>query len=214
MVCIRKQLNTRAFADCGFVLPAAALLRKSNSRPYVLEMNNLPGAELTADDTPGDDEVVGAIQLRSDLSVDVIAKAMAWRNAGCIVVDHRRAFATAQRFPNTKIIGLRAAEGLRYLKLDSRTAVVALTHNPDLDDAGLIEALASPAFYVAALGSRRTQSQRLERLRRLEVEESSLCRLFGPSRHCHWGIQSNGNQYFHHGSDDPGAARGNKRWGS
>jgi xanthine dehydrogenase accessory factor len=71
-------------------------------------------------------------------------------------------------------------EGLEALGLDSRCAVVTLTHDPKLDDAALSLALRSPAFYVGSLGSRRTHAARLERLRALGISESDRKRVHGP----------------------------------
>jgi xanthine dehydrogenase accessory factor len=63
---------------------------------------------------------------------------------------------------------------------DPHTAIVALTHDPKLDDLALMEALRSSAFYVGAIGSRRTQEQRKERLREFGVTPEQLDRLHGP----------------------------------
>ena len=71
---------------------------------------------------------------------------------------------------------------VQRLRPDARTAVVALTHDPKLDDLALIDALASPAFYVGAIGSRRNSSQRRERLREhFGLSEAQLARLRGPA---------------------------------
>ena len=66
------------------------------------------------------------------------------------------------------------------MKLDERCAVIALTHDPKLDDMALMEALKSPAFYVGALGSRANNSKRRERLKDLDVAEAEIARLHGP----------------------------------
>ena len=60
------------------------------------------------------------------------------------------------------------------------TAVAILTHDPKLDDPAAIAALRSPAFYVGALGSRKTNARRLERLRRKGLDEATLARLHAP----------------------------------
>ena len=64
---------------------------------------------------------------------------------------------------------------------DARTAVIALTHDPKLDDLALMEALKSPAFYVAALGSRHNNDARRERLREFDVGDAQIERLHGPA---------------------------------
>ncbi|WP_374350662.1 XdhC family protein [Chitinimonas sp.] len=63
---------------------------------------------------------------------------------------------------------------------DAHTAIVALTHDPKLDDMALLEALKSPAFYVGALGSRRNTQKRRERLALFELSEAEIARLHGP----------------------------------
>ncbi|NDY93141.1 XdhC family protein [Ideonella livida] len=71
---------------------------------------------------------------------------------------------------------------VQRLRPDARTAVIALTHDPKLDDLALMDALATPAFYVGAIGSRRNSAQRRERLREhFEVPEAALARLRGPA---------------------------------
>jgi len=66
------------------------------------------------------------------------------------------------------------------LRLDERCAVVALTHDPKLDDLALMEALKSRAFYVGALGSRANNAKRRERLREFDVADDEIARLHGP----------------------------------
>src|SRR6201999_3025040 len=83
------------------------------------------------------------------------------------VVDPRRSFASDERFPDTVISTDWPDEALDKFVPDSRTAVVTLTHDPKLDDPALDRALKSQAFYIGALGSRRTHAARLKRLREL-----------------------------------------------
>jgi xanthine dehydrogenase accessory factor len=71
-------------------------------------------------------------------------------------------------------------EAFADLPLDGRTAVVTLTHDPKLDDPALIAALRSPAFYIGALGSKKTHAARLERLKRAGFDERALARIHGP----------------------------------
>jgi xanthine dehydrogenase accessory factor len=80
------------------------------------------------------------------------------------VIDPRRAFAAQERFPGITLVCGEPDEVLAEMKLDRRTALVSLTHVPRLDDAALRMALASPAFYVGALGSTRTHAKRCQRL--------------------------------------------------
>ncbi|HET6184575.1 MAG TPA: XdhC family protein [Acetobacteraceae bacterium] len=96
------------------------------------------------------------------------------------VVDPRRAFASDERFPNVTVRTDWPDEALDALKPDARTAVVTLTHDPKLDDPALDRALRSDAFYIGALGSRRTHNARLQRLRALGHDEAALARIRGP----------------------------------
>lgn len=97
-----------------------------------------------------------------------------------IVVDPRAAFATAERFPGVELVHEWPDDALDALKPDTRTAVITLTHDPKLDDPALDRALRSSAFHIGALGSRRTHARRLERLRALGHDESTLARIRGP----------------------------------
>ena len=97
-----------------------------------------------------------------------------------IVVDPRRSFASADRFPNVRVLTDWPDEAMDTLTLNARTAVVTLTHDPKLDDPALDRALKSPAFYIGALGSRRTHATRLQRLRELGHGEEALARIRGP----------------------------------
>ncbi|HUB49969.1 MAG TPA: XdhC family protein [Acetobacteraceae bacterium] len=96
------------------------------------------------------------------------------------VVDPRRSFASDERFPNVTISTAWPDEAMDALRPDSRTAVVTLTHDPKLDDPALDRALKSPAFYIGALGSRRTHAARLKRLRELGHVDEGLARIKGP----------------------------------
>ncbi|MBP2300993.1 XdhC family protein [Azospirillum picis] len=96
------------------------------------------------------------------------------------VIDPRSAFATEARFPGIKLNHAWPDEALAELKPDVRTAVVTLTHDPKLDDPALIAALRSPAFYVGALGSKRTHALRLDRLRDEGLSEAEVQHIRGP----------------------------------
>ena len=119
--------------------------------------------------------VVGAVH---------IAQALVPMAAGLgfalVVVDPRRSFASPERFPNVIVLSDWPDEALDALKPDTRSAIVTLTHDPKLDDPALDRALKSPAFYIGALGSRRTHAARLQRLRVLGHGEAELARIHGP----------------------------------
>jgi len=97
-----------------------------------------------------------------------------------IVVDPRTAFGNQDRFPGAEMVNEWPDTALERLKPDIRSAIVTLTHDPKLDDPALDSALKSDAFYIGALGSRKTHAARLERLGALGHAESALTRIRGP----------------------------------
>ena len=97
------------------------------------------------------------------------------------VVDPRQAFATDARFPGIAVSRDWPDEAVAALAPDTRTAIVTLTHDPKLDDPALDTALKSPAFYIAALGSRKTHAARRERLAELGHDDDTFARIHGPA---------------------------------
>ena len=97
-----------------------------------------------------------------------------------VVVDPRPAFASVARFPGVALNTEWPDYALELLAPDRRTALVTLSHDPKLDDPALQLALRSPAFYVGALGSRKTQAARRERLRAAGLAEAEIARLKAP----------------------------------
>lgn len=97
-----------------------------------------------------------------------------------VVVDARRAFATEARFEGARIVCAWPDEALARIGLDRRTAVVTLAHDSKLDDPALAAALGSDAFYVGALGSRKTQAARRERLSAAGLGDAALARIHAP----------------------------------
>ena len=96
------------------------------------------------------------------------------------VIDPRGAWATPDRFPDIEIDSRWPDEALEELKPDLRTAVVALTHDPKLDDPALTVALRSKAFYIGALGGRKTAGKRAERLTEEGFGPDDFARIRGP----------------------------------
>ncbi len=96
------------------------------------------------------------------------------------LIDPRTAFATPERFPETRILTEWAETVLPGLAPDSRTAVITLTHDPKLDEPALAAALRSPAFYIGALGSRRSAVSRNKRLARIGFSDAEIGRIHGP----------------------------------
>jgi xanthine dehydrogenase accessory factor len=120
--------------------------------------------------------MVGGVHIA--IALAALAKTMGYRT---IVIDPRRAFGSAARFPNAdRLIQAWPDEALAQIELNASTAVAMLTHDPKLDDPALKAALPSPAFYVGALGSRKTQLARRERLLAEGVDPALLDRLHGP----------------------------------
>ncbi len=119
--------------------------------------------------------VVGAVHITQPLARMALLAGYA-----VTVIDPRRAFAEAARFPGVALVHDWPDEAMRALAPDRRTAVVTLTHDPKLDDPALDVALRSPAFYIGALGSRRTHGKRCERLAELGHDAAALARIHGP----------------------------------
>ncbi len=120
--------------------------------------------------------VVGAVHI-----AQALAPMAALTGYAVTVVDPRSSFASDARFPDVVLNDDWPDEAMEALAPDRRTAVVTLTHDPKLDDPALDVALRSDAFYIAALGSRRTHAGRLERLKKLGHDEATLARIKGPA---------------------------------
>jgi xanthine dehydrogenase accessory factor len=119
--------------------------------------------------------LVGAVHI-----AQALAPMAALAGYAVTVVDPRRSFATDARFPDVTLTSDWPDEALERLAPDVRTAIVTLTHDPKLDDPALTVALNSPAFYIGALGSRRTHAARLNRLKNEGFAEADLARIHGP----------------------------------
>ena len=119
--------------------------------------------------------VVGAVHIAQTL-----APMAAMLEFDVTVVDPRGAWATSARFPGVKVIQDWADEAFQAMGLDISTAVVTLTHDPKLDDPALESALKSDAFYIGALGSRRTHAKRKERLAEVGITDEMFQRVHGP----------------------------------
>ena len=102
--------------------------------------------------------IVGAVHVAQSLAL--IAENLDFE---VIIIDPREAFAEQERFPNNKVICAWPEDAFDELILDSRTAVVTLTHEPNLDDIALKRSLKSKCFYIGALGSKKTHKKRIER---------------------------------------------------
>nr|WP_206377066.1 XdhC family protein [Sphingomonas sp. G-3-2-10] len=120
--------------------------------------------------------IVGAVQIAQALAG--LAREM---GIATVVIDPRGRFLTPERFPQVMLDDRWPDEAVNSLRPDAATAVVTLSHDPKIDDPALIAALAYPTGYVAALGSRRSQAARLERLAAAGMSPENLARIEGPA---------------------------------
>jgi xanthine dehydrogenase accessory factor len=119
--------------------------------------------------------VIGAGQLSRALAEMALAL-----DFEVIVCDPREEYAATWEVANTRFVSEMPDDVVTALQLDPHSAVVAVTHDPKLDDLALLEALKSPAFYVGALGSRGNTAKRRERLKLFDLSEEEIARLHGP----------------------------------
>lgn len=119
--------------------------------------------------------IIGAVHIAQALAI--IASTAGYE---VTVIDPRGVFATPQRFSNVELVTEWPDKALESFKLNERSALVALTHDPKIDDPALLTSLQSPAFYIGALGSLRTSEKRKERFRALGIKDEILSRINGP----------------------------------
>ena len=119
--------------------------------------------------------VVGAVHISQALAP--MAKGL---DLDVTIIDPREAFATPERFPDVPVLAEWPDATLPDIGIDRYTAVVALTHDPKIDDPALTAALRSPCFYIGALGSRKTHERRVQRLTASGFTETDLARIHAP----------------------------------
>jgi len=119
--------------------------------------------------------IIGAGQLSRMLAQ--IATAMDYHVTVC---DPREEYRAGWSLPEVPLVHAMPDDLVLEMQLDSRSAVVALTHDPKLDDMALMEALKTNAFYVGAIGSRANNAKRRERLLQFDLTEEQIARLHGP----------------------------------
>ncbi len=163
----------------GALDAAAAALAKEALWSERSELHEHDGVQLFVDVTapPPRLIIVGAVDFAAQLSA--VAALAGWR---AFVVDPRARFASAERFPAAElVIAAWPQEAFAQLgPIDPATAIAVLTNDPKLDDAALLAALASPAGYIGAMGSRRAQVLRRERLAAAGVDPATLDRIAAP----------------------------------
>jgi len=130
---------------------------------------------LTVYQSPWEIVIVGAVHIAQALVTLAMAAGFKVR-----VIDPRASYATQERFPGIALQCAWPDEALAQQPLTSRSALVALAHDPKLDDMALQTALRSPAFYVGALGSTRTHARRLARLSTMGFSRGELSKIHGP----------------------------------
>ena len=119
--------------------------------------------------------IIGAGQLSR--FVAQIASAMDYHVTVC---DPREEYRSGWHVPGVELVHVMPDDLVIEARLDRRSAVLALTHDPKLDDLALMEALKSEAFYVGAIGSRANNARRRERLKLFDLNDAQLARLHGP----------------------------------
>jgi xanthine dehydrogenase accessory factor len=119
--------------------------------------------------------VIGAVHISQALAP--MAKGL---DLDVTIIDPRTAFATPERFPDVPLLAEWPDAVLPQIGIDPYTAVVALTHDPKIDDPALIAALRSECFYIGALGSRKTHERRVQRLTEAGFPEADLARIHAP----------------------------------
>ncbi|WP_262268789.1 XdhC family protein [Microvirga yunnanensis] len=119
--------------------------------------------------------VIGAVHISQALAP--MAKGI---DLDVTIIDPRTAFATPERFPDVPVLAEWPDTALPDVGIDPYTAVVALTHDPKIDDPALMAALRSKCFYIGALGSRKTHERRVQRLMASGFTEADLARVHAP----------------------------------
>lgn len=165
-------VNDSVFEGIDLVDAVRAALR--SDRPAMIE-SRTGGIFLNPFNPPKRMVLIGAVHIAQALAP--MAEALDYR---VTIVDPRGAFAEKARFEGLRLVEDWPDSFLAAERPDQRTAVVTLTHDPKLDDAALIEALGTQAFYIGSLGSRKTHNARIERLSALGVDPAQLTRIHAP----------------------------------
>jgi len=101
-------------------------------------------------------------------------------NFEILIIDPRGYFASKQRFPNIKVINKWPKEAFNEIKTNENTALIALTHDPKIDDPALQYALKNNFFYIGALGSKKTHASRCLRLKESGFANEKINKIYGP----------------------------------
>ena len=176
-------VTTDAVTPTGTQLPAAvtwarALLagRSATAHAKVHPLNS--GARVLAEPflPPPQLIIFGGVHVAIPLCK--MARLLGYR---VVIADPRGRFANPERFPEAdQLLAEWPDKALAQLRVDGRTAIVILTHDPKIDEPALLGALETDAFYIGAIGSRKTHQARFERMGRLGVSAEQLQRVHGP----------------------------------
>ena len=167
-----EQLIDPVTDDSALGRLAAGALEQDASCNVMLDGRKLL---LTVYSPPREIVIVGAVHIAQALAALGIAAGYRVR-----VIDPRTPYASAERFAGVSLVPAWPDEALALQPLTATSALIVLAHDPKLEDAGLAAALRSPAFYIGALGSARTQARRLRRLAELGFTPRQLGRIHGP----------------------------------
>lgn len=164
----------------------ALLDRVAVERPLAVTTDLVSG-ESRVGDLPGEARFVNLYRPARRLAVvgavhiaQLLLPMAAMLGYEALLIDPRTAFASPDRFPGVRIDTRWPDEALADWRPDASSAVIVLSHDPKIDDPALIAALASPAFYVGALGSQRNAVRRRERLAATGLGEADVARVHGP----------------------------------
>jgi xanthine dehydrogenase accessory factor len=170
---VEGTLGVRSFDDAATAIALEAVWTERS------ELHEVSGAGLFVDVAAPAPRLIifGAVDFAAQLAA--VAALSGWR---AYVVDPRARFATPERFPAAEqVLAVWPQDAFAQLApIDRATAIAVLTHDPKLDDAALTGALASEAGYIGAMGSRRAQAKRRERLLAAGVDEAQLERISAP----------------------------------
>ena len=119
--------------------------------------------------------IIGAVHIANSLIK--IASILGY---DIVLIDPRESFLNSQEFNKITKISKWPDEALKSISIDSRTAIVSLSHDPKLDEPALIESLKSKAFYIGALGSKKTHEKRVKRLTNIGLCKDSIKKINAP----------------------------------
>jgi xanthine dehydrogenase accessory factor len=157
---------------------ARAAMSEEQSQRLTLPDRATESIELFVDILPAAPTVIMVGGVHIAIALAAMAKTLGYRT---IVIDPRRAFGSEARFPHVdRLIQAWPDDAFKQISLTRSTAVAMLTHDPKIDDPASKIVLASRAFYIGVLGSRKTHEQRRQRLQQAGLTEAQLARLRGP----------------------------------